>query len=90
MFLAASSSGSNALGGIIVLVALVLGAAMYFLPTIIAVKRKVPNVGSVVVINIFLGWSVIGWVASLAMAARSVQPATAVTPARPFGPGTPI
>jgi hypothetical protein len=29
-------------------------------------------VGSVVVINIFLGWTFIGWVVALAMAARSV------------------
>jgi hypothetical protein len=38
-------------------------------PTIIAVPRKVPNVGSVVVINLFLGSTFIGWV--VAMAARS-------------------
>ncbi len=44
----------------------------YFLPTIIAVVRHVPNVGSVLVVNLLLGWTLVGWVVALAMAARSV------------------
>jgi hypothetical protein len=52
--------------------ALVLAlAAAYFLPTIVARSRKVPNQGSVAVINTFLGWTFVGWVVALAMAARS-------------------
>jgi hypothetical protein len=56
--------------GGVVLVAL----ALYFIPSIVAAVRKVPNLGSVVVINLFLGWTFIGWVVALAMAARSVPP----------------
>lgn len=41
------------------------------LPTIVAVARKVTNQGSVAVINFFLGWTLIGWVAALAMACRT-------------------
>lgn len=48
----------------------------YFLPTIVAVSRKVPNRGSVFVINAFVGWTFIGWVVALAMAARSVPQMT--------------
>lgn len=48
---------------------------LYFVPLIVAMLRHVPNVGSVAVINLFLGWTVIGWVVALAMAARS-RPAT--------------
>jgi hypothetical protein len=44
---------------------------LYFLPTIIALARKVRNQGSVVVINLFLGWTLIGWVVALAMAFRT-------------------
>jgi len=40
--------------------------------TIVALMRKVPNQGSIAVINIFLGWTVIGWVVALAMAAISI------------------
>jgi hypothetical protein len=46
-------------------------AAAYFLPTIVARSRRVPNQGSVAVINTFLGWTFIGSVVALAMAARS-------------------
>jgi Superinfection immunity protein len=60
----------KALGtGPMIVVAVVLG--VYFLPSIIANHRKVPNQGSVFVINLFLGWSLIGWVVALAMAART-------------------
>lgn len=44
---------------------------LYFLPWIVAANRRLPNVGSVAVINILLGWSVIGWVVALAMACGS-------------------
>ena len=66
--LAQSSSGAGA--GVAVLFLFVL----YFIPTLVAVIRKVPNTGSVIVINLFLGWSLIGWVVALAMAVRSVPP----------------
>jgi hypothetical protein len=33
--------------------------------------RKVKHQGSVVVINLFLGWTFIGWVVALAMACRT-------------------
>ena len=49
---------------------------IYMLPTVVAVRRRVRNVGSVVVINIFLGWTFIGWVVALAMAVRSLDSRT--------------
>jgi len=48
-----------------------VAAALYFVPSIVAVLRHVPNTASVFVINLFLGWSFIGWVVALAMAVRS-------------------
>ncbi|MFJ6385087.1 superinfection immunity protein [Kitasatospora sp. NPDC092039] len=36
--------------------------------------RGVPNRGSVIVVNVFLGWTVLGWIVALAMAARSGPP----------------
>ena len=64
-------SSSYVPSGIAVLVIYVVAICMYFLPTIIAFRRKVVNAGSVFVINLFLGWSLIGWVVSLAMAVRT-------------------
>jgi uncharacterized membrane protein YczE len=63
----ASSSGGGGAAAFIVII--VIGA--YFLPTIVAVARKVTNQGSVAVINFFLGWTLIGWVVALAMACRT-------------------
>jgi hypothetical protein len=66
----ANDSGGSAWGGFFLLI---IGALMYLLPTIIASSRHVRNVGSVAVINLFLGWTLIGWVVALAMAVRTVD-----------------
>ena len=82
-----SSSGSVAAG---VLVLIVVSAGFYFLPSIVAGVRHVPNFGSVLVVNIFLGWTLIGWVVAMAMAARSVDRTPrgyAGHPPPPPGPG---
>lgn len=78
--LSAAPDGGDGGGAAAVVLLLVaaLGAALYFIPTIVAVIRHVPNVGSVAVVNIFLGWTFIGYVVALAMAFRSA-PAAAVT-----------
>jgi hypothetical protein len=54
--------------------AVVIFIAIYLTPSIIAVVRKMPNVGSIVVVNVLLGWTVIGWVIALAMALGSSAP----------------
>jgi len=64
----ASSSSS---GAAVALLLLVVGAGLYFVPTIVAITRKVTNQGSVAVINFFLGWTLVGWVMALAMACRT-------------------
>jgi hypothetical protein len=51
-----------------------LAGGLYLLPGIVAQSRKVRNTGSIWVINIFLGWTVIGWIVALAMAGRSANP----------------
>lgn len=43
----------------------------YFLPTIIAEYRRHRNRMSVFVIDLFLGWTLIGWVVALAWAVSS-------------------
>ncbi|MQA85021.1 MAG: superinfection immunity protein [Streptosporangiales bacterium] len=71
--------------GIIILLAMV---ASYGLPSIIALLRKAPSAGSVIVINIFLGWTFVGWVVALAMAVRS-HPQQVVMAPPTWGPGRP-
>jgi Superinfection immunity protein len=38
---------------------------LYFLPGIIAVARHTHNSPTVLLLNLFLGWTVIGWFAAL-------------------------
>lgn len=48
---------------------LIIGAAiaLYFLPAVIAsFVRNHPNAGPIAAINIFLGWTLLGWVVALA------------------------
>ena len=40
----------------------------YFIPTIIALIRKHRDVMAIFVLNLFLGWSLIGWIISLVWA----------------------
>ena len=59
------------LGGLFVLTLIVCvigGAMLYLLPTIIAVRSKHPYESGVVILNIFLGWTLIGWVGALVWA----------------------
>lgn len=38
----------------------------YLIPTTIAIMRSRSNTGSIFVVNLFLGWTLIGWVVALA------------------------
>jgi hypothetical protein len=51
--------------------AVLLVELVYLLPTVIAFFRGLPNTGSLFVLNLTLGWSLIGWVIFFAMAVRS-------------------
>jgi hypothetical protein len=53
--------------GVICLLGLI-ALAVYFVPTIIALARHHHQAGMIVILNIFLGWTFIGWVVSLATA----------------------
>lgn len=40
-------------------------AAIYFLPTAVALARKHRNGSAVAALNLFAGWTIIGWVIAL-------------------------
>ena len=66
------AASTNQAGGVAFgLVFIIIGIAAYFIPGIIGSIRRVPNTGSVWVVNIFLGWTIVGWIIALAMAVRS-------------------
>ena len=52
------------------IITFVLGLAVYFLPTIIALARKRRNTLAIFLLNFFLGWTLIGWVVALVWAVK--------------------
>jgi len=50
---------------------------MYFLPSIIALARSKRDLLAIFLLNLFLGWSVIGWIVALVWAAKSDVPSAA-------------
>jgi hypothetical protein len=50
---------------------LIFVLGFYFLPAILAAVRQTHNATSVLLIDIFLGWTFIGWIVALVMAISS-------------------
>lgn len=44
-----------------------VGIGVYFLPSLIAVARRTHNATGIFLLNLFLGWTGIGWVIALLM-----------------------
>lgn len=43
----------------------IVGGLIYLLPSIIAVIRGHHRTGAIILLNIFLGWTAVGWVVAL-------------------------
>ena len=65
-----SSASAIVMIGIVlaVIVGVVVALALYFLPTIIAISKGKRNKALIICLNIFLGWSFVGWIVSLILA----------------------
>jgi Superinfection immunity protein len=50
------------------------GFVIYFLPTIVALVRHKRNVVSILLLNLFLGWTLIGWIIALLWASTVDAP----------------
>jgi hypothetical protein len=50
------------------------GFLMYFLPSIIALARNKRDIAAIVLLNFFLGWTMIGWVVALVWAVKTDVP----------------
>ena len=46
-------------------IVLIFALAIYFLPALIAQHRKHPRLPAIIVLNLLLGWTLIGWVVAL-------------------------
>ncbi|BAK83251.1 hypothetical protein GLX_08390 [Komagataeibacter medellinensis NBRC 3288] len=58
----------NLFGGGVILAITVFGTCLYFLPFGVACIRDSTRKRSIFIVNVFLGWTLAGWVAALAMA----------------------
>lgn len=74
---------SNDSSPIAAFVLLIVSFVVYFLPTFIAARRKHHNATGIFVLDLFLGWTGIGWLAALIWSVSAVrepqQPVTVVT-----------
>jgi hypothetical protein len=76
---------SDAAAGWTTLAACVLGFFVYFLPSFIAYNRDHKNKVAIAILNLFFGWTLIGWVGAL------IWSCLADAGQRPdFAPGSPV
>jgi Superinfection immunity protein len=47
---------------------LISAIVAYFIPSYVAYERKNPHLLAIVLVNILLGWTIVGWIAALVMA----------------------
>jgi hypothetical protein len=95
---AISRQGLIALGAILVLVIavtvgsvedawnLVVGLlllACYFIPTIIGIVRKHPQIAPIIIINVLLGWTIICWIVALIWSVASFSREVSAPPSAP-------
>ena len=62
---------------VFVVVVFVVGLAIYFVPALVA--KGHPHRAAIFVVNLFMGWTLVGWVGCLAWALVRPQPATRTT-----------
>lgn len=55
-------------GGVLLLVFSLVGLGVYFFPVVCAWSRDHSNTTAIFVLNLFLGWTVIGWVGAMVWA----------------------
>jgi T4 superinfection immunity protein len=59
------ASATTMEGGIFLLILIVIGFAVYFLPYSIARIRRTEHGPAIFWVNVFFGWTVLGWIAAL-------------------------
>lgn len=67
------SGGLNGFGKLVASLFFVVAPALYLLPTYEAWKNKHPNLTAIGLVNIFLGWSLVGWVFAVVWAYKKPE-----------------
>lgn len=82
VMLAALPNKNVLIGGAFAWAFIIVLAVLYFVPSAIALLRRHRNAIAIVALNIFLGWTLVGWVVSLVWGLSN----PASTPAAPHQP----
>ena len=80
-------SGLNAFGKFAAFSFFIAAPTLYLLPTYEAWKNQHPNLTAIALVNIFLGWSLLGWVVAIVWAYKKPEPTISI--AKPMAPETP-
>ncbi len=55
-----------------------ISLGIYFLPTIVAMSNSHQSGGGIFILNLLLGWSLLGWVIALVWSFTNVEPSTTI------------
>jgi hypothetical protein len=59
---------------VVLVIMAIFGVMLYLLPTLVALDRRHRQTGVVAVLNVFLGWTILGWIIALAIACSAGEP----------------
>jgi DNA-directed RNA polymerase subunit RPC12/RpoP len=71
-----SNPAAKAVGCLFLLIFGFVCLLFYLLPTFVAVMRKHPNMPAIIILNVLLGWTLIGWTAALVWSFTNTAPPT--------------
>lgn len=54
---------------------LIILCIFYFIPTFTAMTRKHININSIIILNLFLGWTLLGWIGALIWSVSALKDA---------------
>ena len=79
-------------GGLLAILFIIGAIIFYFLPSIVADKRNHNNLSAIMALNLFLGWTFLGWVIALVWAltdnvAKDVAPSAVYDKTGDLGQG---
>ena len=72
--LLAASTADTVSAFFAVLLVLVVSIGLYLLPTIQAISRGQPNTTAIIIVNVALGWTLVGWVVAMVWAVKEPEP----------------
>ena len=67
-------SGLNGFGKVVAFSFFIAAPALYLLPIYEARANQHPNLAAIALVNIFLGWSLLGWVVAVVWAYKKPEP----------------